>query len=224
MTRQLQLGNVTLGATARVVGTISTVAGLRSLDAGRQLPCDIVELRLDKFGADQPWTAACRTAGVPVIVTIRPDWEGGGWAQPEEERAGLFQTALAHAAAIDVEAGSKLLGSLAQAARASGKLLIASYHDFKRTPAIAELREVVAGCLRAGAGIVKIATMIAGDADMETLLELLKKPAAPLCVLGMGERAAETRRLFPKLGSVLTYGYLDEPVAPGQPSVRELIA
>jgi 3-dehydroquinate dehydratase len=38
----------------------------------------------------------------------------------------------------------------------------------------------------------------------------------------MGKLGPQTRVLFPKLGSCLTYGYLDVPVAPGQISAREL--
>ena len=39
----------------------------------------------------------------------------------------------------------------------------------------------------------------------------------------MGPLGPQTRIDFPKLGSCLTYGYLDAPVAPGQVSARELM-
>ena len=39
----------------------------------------------------------------------------------------------------------------------------------------------------------------------------------------MGEAWKQTRVLFPKLGSCLTYGFLDKPTAPGQMSAEELL-
>ena len=39
----------------------------------------------------------------------------------------------------------------------------------------------------------------------------------------MGLLGPQTRVDFPKLGSCLTYGYLDTPVATGQVSARELM-
>jgi 3-dehydroquinate dehydratase len=39
----------------------------------------------------------------------------------------------------------------------------------------------------------------------------------------MGPLGPQTRVEFPKLGSCFTYGYLDEPVAPGQPAARDLM-
>jgi len=39
----------------------------------------------------------------------------------------------------------------------------------------------------------------------------------------MGPLGPQTRIEFPKLGSCLTYGYLDQPVAPGQVPARELM-
>jgi 3-dehydroquinate dehydratase len=42
-------------------------------------------------------------------------------------------------------------------------------------------------------------------------------------VLGMGVPARETRTEFALKGSCLTYGYLDSPVAPGQPPSAALV-
>ena len=54
-----------------------------------------------------------------------------------------------------------------------------------------------------------------------SLKQLLAKDwGLPLCVIGMGTLGTPTRTDFPRLGSCLTYGYLDTPVAPGQLSAR----
>jgi 3-dehydroquinate dehydratase len=39
----------------------------------------------------------------------------------------------------------------------------------------------------------------------------------------MGALGKQTRTAFPKLGSCLTYGYLDKPAAPGQLAAAALV-
>jgi len=71
--------------------------------------------------------------------------------------------------------------------------------------------------------IVKISTMINQESDAGVLESLLQRSwVKPLCVIGMGQAWSGTRISFAKLGSCLTYGYLDKPTAPGQMSAAEL--
>ena len=71
--------------------------------------------------------------------------------------------------------------------------------------------------------MVKIATMIRADADIATLRALLADAASgPLCLLGMGDRGAESRVSLAAEGSCLTYGFFDVANAPGQLSSAEL--
>jgi 3-dehydroquinate dehydratase-1 len=73
------------------------------------------------------------------------------------------------------------------------------------------------------ASIVKVSTQVNCADDEDTLRFLLaQKWKRPLCLIGMGAKWAHTRVSFPKLGSCLTYGYLDKPAAPGQMSAAEL--
>ena len=65
--------------------------------------------------------------------------------------------------------------------------------------------------------------MARSEADLETLRTLLLSDwQTPLCVIGMGDLGASTRISFAKMGSCLTYGYLDRPMAPGQISAAAL--
>ena len=95
-------GEVAAGSVPRVVGTIST-----SLDPNpTEVPSDIVELRIDLIGSDDTWLARAaklRSAGIPVIGTIRMSSEGGRWAGNEEQRLWAYRQALPHVSAIDVE-------------------------------------------------------------------------------------------------------------------------
>lgn len=206
---QTKFGSFTLGSTPRVVGTVSKpdtriVAG----------DCDIVELRLDLI----PF----RSVELPVIATIRLASEGGQWTQPDEARLPIFDSALRQCTAVDVELRSVLLEKISALACRHQKALIVSYHDFDKTPPLSELRQVLNKAANYGT-VVKIATLTRTEEDVATLRALFQENcSAALCVLGMGPLAKETRMEFPKLGSCFVYGYLDEPVAPGQPAARDL--
>jgi 3-dehydroquinate dehydratase-1 len=87
---------------------------------------------------------------------------------------------------------------------------------------LGELKEIMTRAAQYGT-VVKIVTFTTNKADIATLRALLHEECpAPLCLIGMGPFGAQTRIEFPKLGSCLTYGYLDAPVAPGQISAGEL--
>ncbi|MGH8595169.1 MAG: type I 3-dehydroquinate dehydratase, partial [Gammaproteobacteria bacterium] len=212
---QTRFGNIMLGATAKVVGTVSQAGTLDKLPTA---DCDIVELRLDLIGAD-----ALQPIDQPVIGTIRLASEGGQWTQPDEARLPLFDAALQHCTAADIELRSPLLDKVSALAAKRQRALIVSYHDFDKTPPLAELRQVMSRAANYGT-VVKIATLTRTEDDLIVLRELFKENcSAALCVLGMGPLGPATRVEFPKLGSCFSYGYVDQPVAPGQPSARELM-
>jgi 3-dehydroquinate dehydratase-1 len=218
-----KIGSVTLGPTPRVVGTLSTAAGLQEFDA-QQTACDIVEVRLDRIGAETTdWLTQCRAISMPAILTIRLAAEGGEWRRPEAERKHLFAQALENFPAVDVELQSALLPELTEKARKHGRAVIVSFHDFNRTPPVEELSRIATDAVKF-ASVVKIATMITDEADVEALKTLLARGCGvPLCVIGMGPMGTASRTLFPKLGSCLAYGYLDVPAAPGQLSAEQLL-
>ena len=226
MSKRVQLGPLALPP-PRVVGTIADAATLAAYRSKPVTGCDVVEVRLDQLGLEtEHWLEQSKTieaGGKPVIFTLRLAAEGGNWRRPDAERAGYYRTALEHLAAIDVELQSVLVPKLAPLAREQRKTLIVSAHDFTKTPSLHALRDTVFEGSRYG-HVVKIATMITGPGDMEILRQLLADDwGVPLCVLGMGPTSESTRTEFPRLGSVLTYGYLDRPTAPGQPRAADLM-
>jgi 3-dehydroquinate dehydratase-1 len=227
-------GKFTLGDTARVVGAVSQQGTLARLAARAERDCDIVEVRVDLIGPYEPhspraepvWlkhAQAIEARGLPVVVTVRLDAEGGKWKQPDELRLPLFEEALRHLAAADIELRSPILEQVSALARQHRRALIVSHHDFGRTPPLEELRVIVDKASRYGT-VAKVATMVRTEEDLTILRALLaEKRPGPLCVLGMGPLGPQTRIDFPRFGSCLTYGYLDTPVAPGQVSARELM-
>jgi len=211
---QTRFGPLTLGLAAKVVGTISR---RETLDQPGPFPCDIVEIRLDLIGI-----VPLRPLQQPTIVTIRLASEGGKWTKPDEARLPLFVTALQQATAVDIEYRSPLMKQVSALACKHQRALIISYHDFDKTPPLAELQQII----RTGANygtVVKIATLTKTEDDVTTLRTLFAEQcSASVCLLGMGPLGPRTRTEFPRLGSCLTYGYLDVPIAPGQVSASQL--
>ena len=224
---QTRFGNLVLGLAPKVVGTVAQAGTLARLAAGMDRQCDIVELRLDLLGtSDDRWLAPARAIeaqGVPVIVTIRLATEGGRWTQPDADRQPIFETALTHLTAADIEYRSPLLEPLSAFAASHQKALIISYHDFERMPPVAGLRQVIRRAANYGT-VVKIAALTQTEADLAALRELFTEQcSASVCLLGMGALGPASRTLLPRLGSCLTYGFLDVPVAPGQVPAGELL-
>ncbi len=218
----VMLGRLAVGAIPRIVGTISSRDGLGGLDARRPLPCDIVEVRLDKIRPpDDRWMDKCASieaAGYPVIVTVRAENEGGKWSGSAGERAAILERALPYVSAVDIELRNGVPAGLREDAGRKGVRLILSFHDFARTPAIGELREMVREARAAGADIVKIAAMVNSAADIAVLSLLAsgERGEGPVCAIGMGKRGVSSRLSLPAAGSALAYGYVDRPCAPGQ--------
>jgi len=225
--QQTRFGSLILGLAPQVVGTVSQADTLTRLAVGVEHVCDIVEIRLDLLGDSDPaWLEHAKkieAQGFPVVVTVRLEAEGGRWTQPDTARRALFETVLKNVSAADIELRSPLLSDVSAMARRQKRALIVSFHDFTKTPAINELRQILWKAATHGT-VVKIVSLTQSETDLATLRELfLEKCPVSLCVLGMGPLGPRTRLEFPKLGSCLSYGYVDEPVVPGQVSARELM-
>jgi 3-dehydroquinate dehydratase I len=211
-----------IGDVPRIVGTLASA----NVPKTARAICDIVELRLDLIGGE----FSKLETELPLLLTIRSKTEGGQWTGSEEQRLTMYRQFLPHVAAVDVELNSPIAQEVCRLAQQMGKVSIVSFHDFKATPPLKELNQIVERGQQIGS-IVKIVTLANEEADVQTLHSLLQssmfnvqrsKFSAPLCVMGMGKHAAQTRVEFPKLGSCLTYGYLDKALAPGQTSAAEL--
>ena len=246
-----------LAAPPHVVGTINPngLAGLVCLPATDR-HVDIVEARFDlalpdvvngKASAppippplrrDQasllapifaPFLASCarlEQTGMPVLATIRLIPDGGRWVE-DVTRLPWFDQALAVVSWVDIEIESALAGEIVRLARARGKRVIISHHDFAGTPDLAVLTALTDRARAAGADIVKVATAVDSLEAHDRLIDLLRaqraSPGAPLAVIGMGPIGTSLRTYLPSVGSSLTYGYLDSVAAPGQIDARDLV-
>jgi 3-dehydroquinate dehydratase-1 len=198
-----------------IVGTLSSA----SVPKSASVLCDIVEFRLDLIGEG----LTKLETDLPILLTIRSKTEGGQWSGSDAQRLENYRQFMPHVAAVDIELNSSIAGDVCKMARDAGKASIVSFHDFKATPDLDVLEDIVQDAQQIGS-IVKIVTLANDEADVYTLTTLLSKRRGLLCVMGMGKHAATTRVEFPRQGSCLTYGYLDKPLAPGQTSAAELFS
>ena len=228
MARRLAIGRVELSPdTPRIVaaGGDAELEALASADGA-----DLVELRADLFADPRPEPVAnalagLRSAGRPIILTVRAAAEGGR-ALDDARRLAIYDAGLAHAAAIDVEIASEALAaSLVPRAKAAGRLVILSAHALDATPSARALLALVDRAEALGADVTKLATHARDLADVRTLLEVtLAACERGIVTLAMGPLGV-SRILLPAAGSLLTYGYVGQPTAPsGQLPVAELAA
>ncbi len=86
------------------------------------------------------------------------------------------------------------------------------------------MKRILSESARAGADISKIAVMPSSLRDVLALLEVTLESESPVCTIAMGKLGMHSRVIAPIYGSVLTYGFVEDAVAPGQMRVDELKA
>lgn len=218
----LRLGPVSLGEVPRVAIAIRDNVDRGALDDAIAAGASIVEARIDEYAShdtDYVIEQVQRLAGLPVLATIRHRREGGRWERSEAERLALYQAVLPHCDAVDAEVYARdIFAPLAQHARAAGKLVIGSFHDFDGMPSSRKLTAISTYGKARGAHIVKVAAMCRRRSDLQDLARftLSGRSDIPAIVVGMGEHGAASRIFMPMLGSLLTYTFLGQASAPGQ--------
>lgn len=194
---------------------------------GIGLGAEVIELRLDLMEKPREGPALLTRldgTGAPLIATNRPRREGGAWKESEEGRLSLLADAAGHAWAVDLESSTvaPARSQLRRRLRGTRTALILSRHDFRATPAPGTLRSWFSAMFRAGADVAKVAVTARRPEDLHGLLDALRGQRRPVVGIAMGVAGAPSRVMAGLFGSVLTYGCVDEPRAPGQMRVDRL--
>ena len=200
-----------------IVGIVDSPEALKAAGRLRRGEVDLLEWRADFLGR------GIVESKIPWIATARHPAEGGqNGMTPSARRAALLEL-LPSAALVDIEIRS--LGGMDAVlgeARKAGIGVIASFHDFQKTPPAARLEDLVKQARDAGADVLKISTRTDSPRDVARLLDLLEKTPLPLAVMGMGPLGMASRVVLAAAGSVLNYGWLHQPNVTGQWSAKEL--
>ena len=160
----------------------------------------------------------------PIIVTIRNKKEGGKKAINDNTRYEILKNIVRYVDCVDIEINSNLFKKIPSFFHSKKKTVIASYHNFKETPSNAKLKNILAKGKKGGADIVKIAVMANSRDDLAKIIDFtIKNSNKNIIMIAMGNIGRISRILNPMLGSLLTYGYVINPSAAGQPSANEII-
>jgi 3-dehydroquinate dehydratase/shikimate dehydrogenase len=179
---------------------------------------DMVELRLDGV-ADLDVAGALDGRRLPVVVTCRPEWEGGHFDGSEEERHAILSRALELGADyVDVEwatlHGIHSPGFAEVVGRVPERIVLSS-HDFQHVPPDLDTR--VRDMRGSGAGVIKVAVATRRLSDTLRLRAIARDGNA--VVIGMGDAGVVSRLLATLYASRWTYA--GHAVAPGQiPAAR----
>jgi len=185
--------------------------------------CKLAEARLDLLGVDLGLKVVEELSnfGLKVVATLR-DWrEGGRYRGPPKEKLDVLEKALEVGAwLVDVEYRFELLDEALE--RLNGRVVV-SYHNFEYTPEPEILYAMAGDMLRNGATLAKIVTMARRVEDNFRLLGLDARWPGKVVAFAMGSMGRLSRILAPVYGAPYTYATLGEPVAPGQPTIDEIL-
>lgn len=168
---------------------------------------------------------------IPLLFTFRTSKEGGKRSIDSETYAKLniniAKTGLADL--IDVEAftGDDIVKHIISESHKLGVKVIASNHDFEKTPDKEELIFRLCKMQELGADISKIAVMPRTKSDVLVLLDATQEMSEqymrqPIVTMSMGNMGSVTRMLGEVFGAAITFGAAKKSSAPGQIEVQEL--
>ncbi len=220
--RILKIGNLELGRIPRLAAPFRGDEDRAAIEAAVGAGLDIAELRIDLFQDQSPANIDEFARGLPqdlaILATIRSQAEGGNWKASESARLALYEAVIPKVDALDIELSSEsIVRRVIASAHSSGKMVIASFHDFDGTPDFPSLQRLAEEALSHGADVLKIATTARNASDLRRLGAFTATcDSIPLVTICMGPIGEVSRVLFPALGSLFTFAHLGAPSAPGQ--------
>ncbi len=198
-------------------------APLDSAIKAKKLGADLLELRIDLLDVEaRKILPELKRLGLPLIITNRMKQEGGAWKGSEAQRIQKLLSLLPFADAVDIELCAEKRDDVIEKVKSLEKTVIISTHDFQRTPGYDVMMGIINESFEAGADIAKLAVMPHSFEDTLRLLEVTLHSKGAVCTIALGDIGMHSRVIAPLYGSVMTYGYVDTPTAPGQFRVDEL--
>lgn len=203
------------------------------------VPADVVEWRADWFDDVfdkekllEMAKALRETLGeMPILFTFRTSREGGEKAISDEQYRDLNRAAASsgYVDLIDVEVftGDDVVSRIIKAAHGCGVKVIASNHDFQKTPPQEEIIKRLCKMQELDADILKIALMPQSKRDVLTVLSATLEMTQqhtdrPVITMSMAKTGVISRLVGESFGSALTFGAASKASAPGQIGVQDL--
>ena len=190
----------------------------------------LIEVRVDHFKnpAEADFVELVKNINSKLILTVRKPGEGGKYPFEKNQRLELIQKCInAKPYAIDLEFSIQRdeLTQLIQFAKEKEVKVILSFHDFKKTPEVDRMKEIILKAVKKEADYVKIigtASSVEDNLKMLSLPHFAEKNHIQIVTFAMGRKGSVSRILSPIFGAAFTFAALDEPTAPGQISIEEM--
>lgn len=236
--RNLEIGAGAPKVIVPIVGVTKEeiLASARSFDG---IPLDVVEWRVDWFEdvfdqnkvADVLKELRSILGETPILFTFRTSKEGGEKSIDAKDYAALniFAAKTGNVDIVDVEifTGDAVVSQIIDQVHAAGVKIIASNHDFDKTPAKADIIYRLRKMQDMGADIPKIAVMPQSKEDVLTLLSATEEMSRcyadrPIITMSMAGTGVISRLCGEVFGSSMTFGAVGKVSAPGQMAVENL--
>ncbi|MDX8417655.1 MAG: type I 3-dehydroquinate dehydratase [Absicoccus sp.] len=200
---------------------------------------DIVEWRVDWFEGvfdfDQVKDVAQALRDVlqdtPILFTFRTAKEGGEKAIEPDVYVALnqkmAQTGLVDLVDVEAFTGDDYVAQIIEVAHQNNVKVVASNHDFDKTPDQADIVSRLRKMQEQGADIPKIAVMPNNKKDVLTLLAATEEMATnyadrPIITMSMAGTGLISRLCGEVFGSAATFGAVGKVSAPGQMNAEDL--
>ena len=232
--RDIEIGAGSPKIIVPIVGVTKTdiIEEAKTFDS---IPVDVVEWRVDWFEGvfDFAQVKDLRAAlgNTPILMTFRTSKEGGEKAIEPEAYAELnikaAQTGYVDMIDVEIFTGDEIVKKIIDGAHAAGVKVVASNHDFFKTPAKADIIYRLRKMQDMNADIPKIAVMPQNKKDVLTLLAATEEMTTnyadrPIITMSMAGTGVISRLCGEVFGSSMTFGAAKKASAPGQMGVNDL--
>ena len=239
----VKVRNIEIGAGApKIIIPIVGVTKEEILDAARSFATvtyDVVEWRVDWFEGVFDFAKVKEVlkelrdilGDKPLLMTFRTSKEGGEKAISDADYIDLnvkaAQTGYVDFVDVEIFTGDDVVSTIIDKAHAAGVKVIASNHDFHKTPAKSDIIYRLRKMQDMGADIPKIAVMPQNKKDVLTLLAATEEMAndyadRPIITMSMAGTGVISRLCGEVFGSSMTFGAVGKASAPGQMGAEDL--
>lgn len=236
--RNVEIGSGVPKICVPIVGVTKEdiLAEAKSFD---NIPVDVVEWRVDWFEnvfdfskvKDMLKDLRAVLGDTPLLMTFRTSKEGGEKSIEIDDYA-MFNIKVAETGYVDlidveVFTGDDVVKKIIAGAHNAGVKVIASNHDFNKTPDKDDIISRLRKMQDLGADILKIAVMPTNKKDVLTLLAATEEMYSdyaerPIITMSMAGTGVISRLCGEVFGSSLTFGAAGKASAPGQMGVNDL--
>jgi 3-dehydroquinate dehydratase/shikimate dehydrogenase len=181
--------------------------------------CDLLEVRLDRFGMAPELGQLLAAKPRPVIMSCRRPADGGHWDGSETERLALLrQCIVSKADYVEIE-----LDVADQIRRFPPSQRVISY-TAQPSDTPEDLLERYEEAQTKSPDVIKLTALVRTPEEAWPLVQILGRPRVPTVVVGLGKPGLMLTILGKKIGAPWAYAALEQGMEayPGQPTVAAL--